>query len=332
MPLLATLPFLDSFDHYNALNTKWLLASGSIDLTGTLSRTGIGACILSGTTDGPFLVFTAIPRFTIGTAFYPSLFPQPTFGGILNLIESVANVRQIQLVCYPDMSIGVLNENLILGRSAPGQLVLASYNYIEVDATISAAGNVIVRVNEQIILSLTGVRTQYPGSLSLVNVLRLKGFGGSAACRHDDLYLRDPGGETFGQSFYGAQKCNAIVPNADASPLNWGPSPGPTNFAMVNEVPPDGNTTFVSSDTPGAIDQYGQSNAVLPAGANIVCVQHCLDMTDAAVARSVASCADGVIATGRALTNAYLIYQFPYERTWTAAQVGSTKFGPAVTA
>lgn len=325
---------MDSFDHYNDTSTKWFIGGGAVDLTGTLSRTGIGCMDLAGSTTGPFLLFNGISRFVSGTAFYLDNFPQPTFGEIMNFIETVTNTRQVRIVCYPDCSIGVLNENTVLGRSAPGQLVINSYNYIEVDAIIATLGACVVRVNEQVVLNLNNVRTQFPGSLSLVNAWRLKGFGITASTRHDDVYLRDPDGETFGQSFWGAEKTFAIVPDADAAPLNWTPSSGTDHFSLVNEIPPDNGATYVESNTVNQKDQYSQSNSAItnPLATSIPCVQHCLCMADPAVTRSVGSCADGAIEGNQVLTDAFLIYNFPYERSWTVAAVGSTKFGPVVTA
>jgi hypothetical protein len=70
----ATLPFFDSFDHYNIQADKWTAGSAeaSIDISNTLARTGIGCLTLTSGSNGPTLVYPAQTRVVIGSAFYPA--------------------------------------------------------------------------------------------------------------------------------------------------------------------------------------------------------------------------------------------------------------------
>lgn len=70
----------------------------------------------------------------------------------------------------------------------------------------------------------------------------------------DDLALNDTSGASD-NSWCGDGNIVALVPNGDAS-VQWTPSTGADNYAMVDEVPADNDTTYVESSTNGHKDYY----------------------------------------------------------------------------
>ncbi len=65
-----------------------------------------------------------------------------------------------------------------------------------------------------------------------------------------------------------------LFPDANGITNSWAPLSAP-NFSQVNEHPPDGDTSYVSSPTPGAIDLYHfpADTSIIPAGSVIYGVQ-----------------------------------------------------------
>src|SRR6185295_1061163 len=162
----------DSFDHYDQQGDKWDVAgpNSSINLSGTASRTGIGALLFASGVEGPKINFAAgiLSRVVAGTAFYPDGAGGVPKSNIMMLWDSTTNNQQVRVCALATNAIIIFSGNdpfpAQLGQSAPGVLAANSYNYIEVDATISHSATVIVRVNGVVVLTLTGVDTQVAGS------------------------------------------------------------------------------------------------------------------------------------------------------------------------
>src|SRR5690606_26273973 len=77
------------------------------------------------------------------------------------------------------------------------------------------------------------------------------------------------------------------LPDGDGDHTDLTPSSGPDNYAMVDENPPDGDTTYVYGDTDGEYDLYALSD--LPAGTwEVLAVQTVIDArTDDGGARNL---------------------------------------------
>lgn len=87
----------------------------------------------------------------------------------------------------------------------------------------------------------------------------ITGAGSGMMMHADDLYLLDGAG-TYNNERIG--KCNTLsrYPTADDT-KGMTPDSGATNFSRVNQPTPDGDSSFVSSNTPGATDLYTNTTA-----------------------------------------------------------------------
>jgi hypothetical protein len=329
--------FFESFDYYNAVATKWKAGanSGGVDLSGTLSRTGIGCCVL-GTPFGPMRVLPShMTRVIYGTAVVPNGLPckalrfSTAAGG--NLIVGIDTDLSVTYWVY-------FGFDAQGGKSAPGVCTLNGYNYLEVDAVASATlGSVTIRVNGVQVFSISNVNTVGFGP-AYFDCIQLGGCGGLGGTIHDDVYVVDPA-TTPNNSFQGAVRVYRLLAGADSTPLQWTPSVAGPHYPLVNSVPPD-LTKWVQSSTPGQTDQYLYPLVSIPSSVTVKAVQHSLlAALDAAGSRSIASSVEGIVSpTSFSLSTSESQYSTPYDvdpstgAPWLLSDIGTRKIGPTVTA
>jgi hypothetical protein len=143
------------------------------------------------------------------------------------------------------------NDSGTLLATCPQVLLANTWYYVETTVHIdSVAGTASMQIDGALQFAITGVNTQGGAPDNLYDSLFafITGFDEVAI---DDVYVKD----TLG--FLGERRVILCPPVSDGAPLNWTPSTGITHFNLVNEVPPDGDTSYVSSSTPGDIDTYG---------------------------------------------------------------------------
>lgn len=71
----------------------------------------------------------------------------------------------------------------------------------------------------------------------------------------DDIALNDTSGDAD-NSWCGDGHVELLKPNLDGDTLQWTPSSGSDHYAMVDDVPPDDDTTYVSVNEAGLQDMY----------------------------------------------------------------------------
>lgn len=317
-----------SFDDTNDVLQNWDTNIGlsTIDQTGTKSRTGIGCIKLNG--QGPQKFFNPRAGLVAGVAY--------SAAGLNNMIIifKSAGTFQARLQLNIDGSVSVLNNGLTpLGTSIPGLIQVGSYAYVEMKVTQfnTVTGEAFVRINGVDRLHVTNVNLNQAGT-GTANTFEIQGPGGGTSCYVDDIYLNDLTPSGLGppnDDFLGAVRLYCFTPDADGSPLQWTPSAGVTHFNLINEVPPDGDTSYIFDNTPGDIDQEQFAISGIPAPYQILAVQHSLcARIDAAGSRIIASCVDGAqVGAGGPLTTDYvnILTQMDYNPT-TGLQWQPTDF------
>ncbi len=139
----------------------------------------------------------------------------------------------------------------VLGTSAVGAFPPdGQWHYIEWTVTLNATtGSFTVKVDGNTVLTGSGVNTLGSGSSTAIGSLAFAGT--SSTWQVADVYL------TNGASL-GEMRFPCKMPNSDSS-VQWTKNTGASNNAAVNQLPTDGDTTYVSSSTPGQIDKYGMA-------------------------------------------------------------------------
>jgi hypothetical protein len=259
--------FLDSFDHYATADgdEKYTIFTGTIAASGggTVARhvRGLynGHC-RKGLNPGP-----QDNRCIMGMYIVPpeNPFEANSTGNIMEVMNAMAEV-QVSLQILADGSVrawnGGTNFNL-LGTSIAGYFNGLIASYLELDCTIASSGGiVIVRVNEQVVLSLSGLDTSFANGPPYTMI----GYGCGLGMI-DDLYVLDgsatnEAGDPEPHDFLGDIRVDAHYPTANGTTNTWlrGGVDSGVNFSQVNEeeVNNDTNYCYLASAVPGNLELY----------------------------------------------------------------------------
>jgi hypothetical protein len=118
--------------------------------------------------------------------------------------------------------------------------------YIEIRVKVhDTAGEVEVRINEQVDVNLSGLNTD-PGGDGVIRRFQIYGVNYILAYHlYDDLYVDDA-------QFHGNVRVRTFMPTGDsATHFAWTRSGGSNDFEMVDEKPPDDDTTYIKSAVKG---------------------------------------------------------------------------------
>jgi hypothetical protein len=332
--------FMDGFDSYSVLTDFWDFAGidCSIRLNLGNARTGIGCLQINSAAFGPRRGFAVHSTNCLIATNWNSSGAGEVFRFMcMDTPDGIETYVRVQVNGDGSVSFLEADTGPLQGQTAPGLVTFGTYNCIAVQIknfTLNT-GEITCWVNGVQVFHATGKHTQpnYPLN-QYCNGVQLMAPGGIPTCFHDDVYVLDCSASP-NNTFLGALKLYALPPTANAA-VAWTPLAG-TNWSEVNEVPPDGDTSYVSSPNIGDVDQYVYPLTGPPAGAAILMVQHTLDMEVDSGSRSVASDVAGVPGAGVALSNGYHIYSTPYDvnpSTGVAFVAGDfpLQAGPKVTA
>jgi hypothetical protein len=329
--------FADSWDHYSSITSAWDFGGTDckIDLTGTVSRTGIGCLIITSAAFGPTHNL-AVPsnKVIVGTAYYSNSVSEQV---VIFFLDDQTGAQVVWIEVLADGALRVLTNNspfqTVLGTSDPAKFQFSTYNYIEakVNTTgVPGTASVVVHCNGHEVLNLTGLTL----AAGTVRQVQLMAAGGIPDARHDDTYIID---WTLGPNsdFLGPVNLYTAVPDADVS-VSWTPSAG-SNFQNVDEIPPNGDTDYNSSSTIGQSDLYRHPLTAVPANSTVFALVHRLDLKVDSGARTVNSDVFGSTGGAAVLTSGYKIYTFPLDinpntgLTWAVSDF-PVSAGPIVTA
>jgi len=230
----------------------------------------------------------------------------------------------------------VRGDNVVLGQTSQPVFLPVRWLYLEVKVKIAAdtTGYVTVRVDGSVVLNLTGVRTAASASPA-VNMVMLGAYLGNINFKLlvDDFYLCDTTGTSF-NDFLGDVVVYTQVPTADATYNDWTPNTGTNRYSCVQEIPPDGDTTYIYTSS-----DLAKQTFTFPALSNI----NVLAVQFSAQARKDDSTtrylkligklgASEVISSAFTLSNSYLynVMKFinaPDGTPWTLTKLNSCEFG-----
>lgn len=186
---------------------------------------------------------------------------------IIGLLDGATH--QVVLAYEPDASLTVWRGNLStrLGATDPGIVHPDVLYYVEMQVTIdNAAGAVEVRLNDDVVIDVSGVDTQATSNAQ-VSAFELGGDCSSAAMvhrysRYDDLYVVDDSG-SYCNDFLGDTRLCALFPEGTGAHADWTPTAG-NNWQCVDDNPPNDDTDYNHTLTPTDRDSFEMED--LPAG------------------------------------------------------------------
>lgn len=255
--------FLDSFDHFDDTDTteKWTTFGGTLGSTGQVVSGGRHSsnAFQNTTTDSDLSIGVTNTSAwgCVGCALKANGNSLGT--DFISIKDADANV-QLFLRYRANGGFDVWEgPNTVLGNrvlETGANLWHANqWHYIEFRYKIdSSAGEAYVYFNGLLVGSVTGVDTEgAAGDWSIVGI--------SQAGLIDDVYVMNGGGDRDAEAGpLGDTVVEALIAQTDAADpgalSDWTPSTGSDNGAMVDETPPDDNTTYNESETAGEKDTY----------------------------------------------------------------------------
>lgn len=266
--------FCDSFDHYATaeINLKWTQMFGC-SISTAQQRTGPNSMFFESGLLNPALASITLDYQTVWTVGFALFIPTNASGlsnggAIYQLVNCGTTLMNLFLQDDFTFTVNIGNSLTSYGGPSSASIHMGVWYYIECQNTLSSVtigSNTFVTTTT--IVRLNGVQILAPPSQNLnININSLI-TGAANANRHifsgiqgspngaymDDLYITD--GQTSGNnSFLGDVSISALYPDADASPLDFSifPATPTTHYTKINEEPPDGDTTYIYDNNPGA--------------------------------------------------------------------------------
>jgi hypothetical protein len=295
----SDLILIDGFDMYGGtthpITARWAGAAGTT--TGRL-----GGLALSGSsfTSATVAVPGAPTQFSMGFA-YIALTNLPSGNQPITTYR-VAGSQQLTVGLAPDGSliVGRLGDftTTKIGQTASGVIPANAWVYIEYEVVISATVGVFnIYVNSVQVLALSGVNTKAQTS-GTIDQLQFFPGANTINMAVDDFYM------TSVASKLGECRVETVRPSADTAQKDWTPNSGTANFSRVNESTVDGDTSYISSATPGQVDLYDFPD-LSSAPSTIHAVQTTvIARKDDATARTIRSKVKSGATTGNGATTA----------------------------
>jgi len=330
-----TLRFMDGFDHYATaqLLNKWTATAGTT-ISSSYGRFGQGA----GTSNNLRKSFEKLDTWIVGCAIRVTTLDNAK--PVLVFMNSDAGWYQCSLYILTTGQLQARRSNDQVLWTSDAALAINTWYYLEAKVYIhDSAGTFEVRLNEQVVIDLSGVDTRSWASSSGADIVCFFG-GGGGVIHYDDIYICDTAG-TVNNDFLGDCRVECLFPTGAGSSDDFTPSAG-DNYQNVNETTPDGDTTYNESETVGHKDLFAYGNLATTAG-TVHGVQTCLwAKKDDAGARSLGARVYSNATEGDGASNslgtsyAYYFDIFETEPSdslaWEIADVNAAEFGYEVTA
>lgn len=164
----------------------------------------------------------------------------------------------------------------VLGTTAGGLIAAGTWYKIEVRikpstssfSVANADGEFELRINGTVRLNLTNLSIGPADATSPrpVGLGKVELRGGSGVHRFDDIYIFNHAG-TLNTDFAGDFSVQTLRPASDTATIDWIPVNAGDHYVEVDDVDPDGDTSYVSSQSSSDADIYEMTNLTGDVGA-----------------------------------------------------------------
>jgi hypothetical protein len=237
---------MDGFDHqaYNKILDKGYSGNTSSQYSTAYGRFGSKGVGLNGSSYYIVKDF-GVNKTTIyfGIAFRKDQTGTPTYTNSVPFLGVYDESGVYQVKLHVNASYGISayrGDNTLLGSSADGIITNLKWHFVEVKVTISdTVGEVTVRLDETQVLNLTSQDTK--NGSDYARRIRV-GHIFSQDTAIDDFYIDDA-------QFNGNCRVRTFMPDSDGNSADFTRSEGSFDYECVDEVSPNDDTNYISSDT-----------------------------------------------------------------------------------
>jgi hypothetical protein len=270
--------FVDSFDHYKLgnslsdavlfaeLDAKWTSHAFELDVVST-GRTGQGLTIQWGS----YIFKTLAHRAFWSTVFAFRINSGNGGGSLYTILNNGTPLFSLNYNFDHTLSLYAGSVLIAVTTQTVNQ---TKYNHVGVDVTFSGTTNITATVDlylngEKILAAVAAASGINQNTLlsgdTTGNVHMLgPGLASTGNTTIDDFVVCNGAADTFGgalnHSYIGDVKLFLIVPNADVTSGWTTATGGAAHYTQINEVPPDGDTTYIEDDTAGHKDIWDWQN------------------------------------------------------------------------
>lgn len=256
--------FAEGFEHYgttpnggrdNMLSGMWaeFIVVGGISISATQVRTGTKSLVftpeVTGSAQTARFTLGGSPKITCGVGVGLFMVSLPAGNSRIGMqFRDISNAPILTLCCQSDGSIAV-RKGAVGGPVidiSDAVLTAGNFSHIETKVTFDdVVGYVEVRVNGVVVIALGSLDLGVAGAAQV----SLNGLGGVVPVFYwDDIVAWDDTG-SYCNDFLGAQRVLTIYPTGDTAQADFVLHGAGTGFGCINQTAPDGDTTYLSSDT-----------------------------------------------------------------------------------
>lgn len=250
---------LDGFEDYPGTSTAGVGLSSYWTMGGTnvvslvAGRVGGQALQLSNQTTA-FRSFTTSAQVSGFFAFHHNANYTQSGDNVMAMISDSTGAAHISLACNQARELVVTGPGGVLARPLEVYQFNVWHSLAFAIEIHDSLGSVKIWIDGELIVDLSNVDTKNGVNNASRFYLRAQGSAASAnSARYDDVRI-DSG--TLIQIPEG--RVATFVPISDIE-KDWTPSTGADNYAMVDELTADSDTTYNSANTVGARDRFGLS-------------------------------------------------------------------------
>ncbi len=350
--------YIEGFDHlnYNLLPRKdYALPNTGFMTSGYLAGQALGLTYSS--FNAPIGLNKALPG--VFTTVFGGFRWKPSTVFVAQLaVFGTLDIFALRVGLTKTFRIGMDSNRRVVIRNSGGTVIATGslifdadvWHYVEFKLVINgASGSIEVRVDGE-----PGVNPDIPtttgnfGSTGVDNIcyISFDSTGTTPSINHffDDVYLLDTTASAPTNTFLGDCRVETLYPDGVGAHSDWTPNAAGANWTKVQEHTgtfPDGDTTYVSSPTPGDTDAYTMSDLSIVTGLVFAVQADLYARKDDAGLRQIAALirdggADYINAHTRTLSVDYMYYTDIYDRDspsgsqWSVAIVNAIEAGQQV--
>lgn len=220
---------------------------GTVDASALQARTGNYSYRMQGNEGGQKTLASLTEFYLRFGVYIVSGNANPIFLRIRSGTTTIADMRRNDGTGRADFYV---NNSLFASGAIP--FPKDGWNRVEVHFVMADSPNGLVETRIEGISDISQTGDTKPGALTSVNNVQL--FSSNSTIYFDDIALNDTTGGAD-NSWCGDGRIVALIPDGDGDASGWTPSAG-TNYQCVDDVPPDGDTSYVEASLSGTQDLY----------------------------------------------------------------------------